>query len=438
MTTPRFIIFGLAALSALPATALTLENALQAARDNNPSIEAATQRLAAASEAIVAARSGYLPTITLSGGYTLTDNPPQAFFMNLNQRVASLQEDFNQPDDTDNYRGSIAFKMLLLDAGQRGLMTGMARQGEAAASAMLDAAHNELAFQVTRAFHSVHQAAAFVKVREETITSLEENLRVARERLEAGSAIKTDVLNLEVQLAEARENLISAQNGLSLALAALNTAVGTSFAQTPGELTAPDAQAITSPPEAIDLDRVEQRPELRAAQSQAQAARLDASRARRDRMPRISAFGSLDFDSGDASDFEDSYLVGAMAEIDLFTGFRRGAEIASAKAREMEAEASRQQLMNQLTLDATQSHLKAKEAWERSQVARQSLGSAEEALRITRERYEQGAADITELLTAQVGLTANQSRAVAAHYDYLIANANLQRALGLLASAHQP
>lgn len=435
----RFLPALLAAASVLalvsPARALTLDEALTAAREHNPSLEAAAQRLDAASAAIRSARSGYYPTVTLSGGYTRTDNPGQAFFMDLNQRVASLEKDFNFPDDTENYRGSLGFKMLLLDAGQRGLMTGMARKGKAAARAMLDAAHNELAYQVTRAYHSVRQADAFVTVREETITSLEENLRVARERFEAGSAIKTDVLNLEVQLAEANENLIRARNGLKLAIAALNTAIGADLATDAASLTAPAETGLHAPPDLIHTEAVEQRPELIAANMQAEAARLDVRRTRRDRMPRVSAFGSLDFDSSDVSDFEDSYLVGAMVEVDLFTGFRRQADTAAAKARALEAEASREHLLNQLRLDAKQSHLQAQEAWARREVAEASMASAEEALRITRERYEQGAADITELLTAQVGLTATRSRAVAAHYDYLIAGANLQRALGQLDSA---
>ena len=65
-------------------------------------------------------------------------------------------------------------------------------------------------------------------------------------------------------------------------------------------------------------------------------------------------------------------------------------------------------------------------------VAGKSLASAEEALRITRERYQQGATDITELLTAQVGLTATRTRLAAARYDYLIARSNLERAQGRL------
>ncbi|HOW96758.1 MAG TPA: TolC family protein, partial [Kiritimatiellia bacterium] len=86
------------------------------------------------------------------------------------------------------------------------------------------------------------------------------------------------------------------------------------------------------------------------------------------------------------------------------------AELDAARAEEAKAERN-------LRLDLTQAYLGAKEAHERMEVTRKSLESAREALRITREQYEQGAADVALLLQAQVGVTAMRTRAVAAEYD---------------------
>jgi OMF family outer membrane factor len=63
---------------------------------------------------------------------------------------------------------------------------------------------------------------------------------------------------------------------------------------------------------------------------------------------------------------------------------------------------------------------------------RKSVESASESLRITRVRYREGVAGITDLLTAQVGLTAMRTRSVAALYDHATAVSNLQRARGEL------
>jgi len=71
-----------------------------------------------------------------------------------------------------------------------------------------------------------------------------------------------------------------------------------------------------------------------------------------------------------------------------------------------------------------------REAYERWSVLGRSEESAAEALRLVRARYEQGAAELPELLNAEVALTSVRSRRTAALFEYLIAQANLRRAEG--------
>lgn len=414
------------------AQAVTLDVCIRTALEANPDAQAAEARIAAAQEAVRQATSAYFPTVTLSSTIARTDNAPQAFFMQLNQRVASMQSDFNHPGDVDNWRNSVGAKARLLDAGQRGYQRDAATLGAQAEAANKRALDNELVHQVTRAFYSVLQAQAFVQVRQESVTSLTESLRVANERLRAGSAAKSDVLNIEVRLAEAREDLIRAQHGVQLTLAALNMAIGRDLVS---ETALPEAArvAVTAPVIEKNLDAVETRPELEAARLVAQAQEKMQHKTERENWPTLSAFGSADWDSEVNSDFQRSYFVGAVAEWDIFSGFRQSGASAEAKARTAAAKAAAQKALNNLRLDLKQAQLETREAWERLDVTQRSVASAEEALRITNERYRQGAADVTDLLTAQVGLTATRSRSTAAYYDLLVAQSNLKRARGEIA-----
>ena len=90
--------------------AITLEECIQTALESSPDAQSAARRVEAAEAAITQAESAYYPQIAASGAYGRTDNPPQAFFMKLNQRQASMMEDFNNPDDTENYRASLGAK----------------------------------------------------------------------------------------------------------------------------------------------------------------------------------------------------------------------------------------------------------------------------------------------------------------------------------------
>ena len=103
----------------------------------------------------------------------------------------------------------------------------------------------------------------------------------------------------------------------------------------------------------------------------------------------------------------------------------------AAKAEWQTAKNETLKARNNLRLDLHQAYLKAMDAWERLEVSEKSIESASEALRITSELYKQGVAEITVLLTAQVGLTTQKTRSVAAYYDYLTALSNYDRARGL-------
>ena len=413
------------------ASAVTLDECIVTTLRNNPDVRAATERVQAARAAIKEAQSAYYPMLVGSTTYARTDNPPQAFMMMLNQRNVSMQSDFNNPPDTDNLALSLGVRYRLYDFGRRGLDNEMAKDGAEISQLVLRGLQNDLIHQVTRGYYSALQAGAFVAVHEESVKSLEESLRVANERVKAGGAVKTDVLNLEVQLAQAKEDLIRARNGVKLSLAALNTAIGTNLvdsANIPAKVEPPGAK----PPESEDLSVIQNRPELQAARKGAEIQQTALRKARRQYMPTVNAFGSMDWNSDVSTDFERSYIVGVAAEVELFDGFRRGAAVSGASAQQRAAAAEAEKAASNLRLDLTSASIQAGEAWDRLDVARKSIDNAEEALRITQQRYQQGAADLPELLTAQVGLTGTRTRNVAALYDYWIALSNLERARGQL------
>jgi outer membrane protein TolC len=411
---------------------LSLENCTAAALASNPGLKAARFRVEAARAAMQRAESAYYPRLSVHGDYTLTDNPPQAFMLRLNQRDLNFGDpafDVNNPERTDNTRLSLQAGYLLYDAGRRGLQRDAANRHVRAAQAQVRAARSELVHEVTRAYYGAMQARAFVNVQRAAIAGIEESLRTARERLEAGSAVKTDVLNLDVQLAEAQEALIRARNRVELAIAALNTAIGEDLAAA-AALPPPAPPGEVPPPPALVLEAGEARPELEAARHAAEAHLARHRATRRARLPRLQFFGHYDWDSAALSGFQDSYLAGLSAQWDLFTGFDNTASASETRALWQAARQEQRRVRNHVRLELRQAHLQCREAHERFEVLRKSVASAEEALRITRERYRQGASDLAELLLSQAGLTAMQTRHAAAFYGYRIALSNWRRAAG--------
>ena len=426
------IILVLCAVTPVLSNAVTLEECIRASLDNNPDVQAGTTRIQAAKYMIKQAQSAYYPRLYVSGAYSITDNPPQAFMMDLNQHDLDMRDpafDPNDPDDTDNLRFSVGLQYRLYNGGQNVLNVRMAEEEKTAKELHLASVQNELVHQVTRGYYSVLQAQAFVTVQEESVNSLEENLRIATARFQAGSVVKTDVLNLDVKLAQAREDLILAKNGVRLAIASLNAAIGEDLIALDG-LPVPYQEELDEEPIRLDYTVLENRPELKAAKKMSEIIEKSYRKASQERYPTVNAFGSYDVDSGDASDFENSYLVGVMAKWEFFDGNQRSNKALSAKAEWHAAKKEEKKAYNNLRLDLHQAFLKASEAWQRLEVTKKSVVNAKEALRITGEQYKEGAADITVLLTAQVGLTAQKTRNVSAYYDYLTALSNFDRARG--------
>jgi outer membrane protein len=417
--------------------AVTLEEAVRTAGERSPTLQAAESRIASARALLRQARSYDFPSLSASASYTGTDNPPQAFMMALNQRSLDMTApgfNPNEPDDTDNLRGSLNVRWRLFDRS-RDESQRMAGHGADASIELHAAARNRLVYEVTRGYYGVLQAQSFASVQQEAVKSFEESLRVARERFAAGGAVKTDVLNLETQLAQAREDLIRARNGVRLSLAALNAAIGLDLV-TADNIEPPGLSALDAPPpECREPEAYLGRPEMRAATLMRLVREADLRRARGGYAPTLSAFGSLDADSGNARDFENSYMAGVAAEVNLFDGARTRAAVQAAHADLAAARAEEERAKLDLRLDLQQAFLGAQEAWERLEVTRKSAETAEEARRIVQEQYRQGAADIAVLLQTQVGVTAMQTRHAAARYDYLTALSNLQRAKGELGKA---
>ncbi len=415
-----------------PGWSLTLNECIDAALEMNPGIEAAAYRVKASRAAHLQARAAWYPQLSASGSYMRTNNPSQAFMMALNRKTLDMTDpDFDpaDPGHTDQTRFSLGMQYLLYDGGRSRMREEMAEYGIDLSRYELSAARNALVYEVAHGFYATLKAGAFVEVFQETAASIEGSLELARQRYHEGAALKTDVLNLEVQLAQIQEDLINAENSYQMAVAALNTAIGAEIVG-PHALIPPTNERPVSSTGDLEKPSVERRPELQAAALLVRVKKSDLRHSRRAFLPTISAFGSLDMDRRVSDHFEDSYIAGITARWDIFDGYARSGATSESRAMRNEAVAFLKQTRKQLDLDLKDAALKLSSARQRRVVTKIAIERAEASLEMTRTQYESGAVDITALLNAQVAMTGSLVRDRAAYYDYLDARANLNRAMG--------
>lgn len=403
----------------------TLDRAIATALANNPSARIARHRLQAAQALIRQADSFLWPKGRLETSYQRTDNPMLVFGSILNQRSFSQTLDFNHVPEVDNVdvRGVVSWPLYA--GGAITAQRRAARSGAEAAKADQEAIRRTLAFEVTRAFHNVLKTREFIRAAEAAVRAFEANAKIATHRYQAGTLVKAELLDVQVRLAQARENLVRARNAHELSRRVLANLLGVTQEAIQVADTAPQ---IAEPP----ADAQPERPELQALQHRVAAAEAAVQAARAGHLPRVALFGSGQYDYGFETEGDGaSWSAGAMIQWDLWDGFLTRGRVQQAHAALEAAREQLRQLRQAIDLEIARARLQLREARERVAVTSAALTQAEQSVQLTRARFEQGLALATQLIDAETALTAARVTLAEARTDAQIAVAALRHALGL-------
>ena len=412
-------------LSALCAEPWTLERALQQALSGNPDARLAQQRIVAAQAGLDQANAAFWPRVQLQSSYSASDNPMLAFGSILNQRAYNSSLNFNDVPTVDdlNARGLVTVPLY---AGGKNTATRKAASANTEAAKQDNAAvQNALGYEVARAFYTVLKSRQFIRAAEAGVNSFEANLAVAKKRLDGGTLLKSGVLDIEVRLAQAREDLVRARNSNALATRALRNLLGIET----GEFEVADAAPQTRAPDSGDFSG---RPELTAASHRERAAQEQVTAAKGSYLPRVSAFGSLDYDYGwKYENGGGSYTAGALLQWDVWDGKLTRAKVREANANLESSREERRKLRLALDLEVEQARLELKAANERLSVTDQAVAQATESASLTRARFEQEMALPKDTIDAETALVAARVRRAEAEADRQIATAAVRKALAL-------
>jgi outer membrane protein len=413
----------------------TLGQAIDIALTNNPELNIMQARIEQANAQLGEALASFYPQIKTSLSYQHSDNPAQAFAMIIAQRRLNLAGgDFNHPGGVDNYRPQVSATYSLFRGGQDYYLSQAAELGVETSELEKSATRNRLVNNVTAAYYAELAAIDAHEISLRSIEAVQSELNQSRVRFDAGTVLKSDVLSLEVQLAEAKDAEIQADNTIELAKNMLKTLLGLSasdgfaISETP-EKTLPDAPAGF---DELLNQALAHHPELKAAEKRVAIAEQQLSAAKGAHLPRADAFVAYGSDSKDLafSSNRDNVSAGVMVEIDIFSGFATQERIKKAEheltaAREI-ARQTHLSIENQLK----SAQLKLQEALSRAEVSAVAVQSAEEALRLVNEQRNAGVVTVTRYIEAEVARDKAHTRLISARFDALRSEADLKQATG--------
>ena len=294
----------------------------------------------------------------------------------------------------------------------------------------------EVIFRAKEAYFQVLKAEKLREVAADSVKVLESQVEVARNFYEVGMTPLNDLLQTQVELANARQELIVAQNNLNVAQSQFNIVLQRPVNE-PVRLI--DIQLFA--PLANDMDYYlseaeKQRLELKVADLQIQIADKELDIARKGFYPTFSLEGNyywrstkwyLDDDLLDS----DGWSIAGVATWDFWEWGRTVYGEREKRSRLSQAKISRDQALFQIRLEVERSYLKARESEKNIYTIETAIEQAKDNMRITEERYKEQAATSTDILIAQNLLFRTQTNYFNALYDFKIAEAFLQKAIGL-------
>ena len=407
---------------------IDLAYCLREALQNNFSIRKAREEIERLSGAVGEAGAAFVPKIDLIGSYDRVDldrlaqTPTFTFGAqeNWSVRVQASESIFLGGHDLSQFARARAFR----------------RAGEHA----LESVVNDVILDVKTRYFGVLVARAQEEVQKQNSALMEEELRIERDRLHAGTVSEFNVLRAEVALANSLSPLIRAQNNTQLSAEQLARAVGrhpvlenidpTSYrivgalAFEPYEITAEKALSTA----------MSSRPELLQLQSLIDAEKQGVWVARSDYLPRIDIAGGYgreknQFAGPGAEDLK-GWQFNLTGRWNLFDGFATTSRVTQAQSIHAAQRLSLEEARLNIAVEVRAAYHSVVNAAALVNASNKVEQQGEEALRLARVRFQSGVSPQLDVLDAQVALTQARTNKVQALHDYNVAVATLERAMG--------
>jgi outer membrane protein len=407
-------------------TKLTLQDCIDTALKNQPALKAAHAGIAAGKGREIQARSPYLPQITASTGYS------------DNRQLGGAFGD----STTKSYTSTLSANQMIYDFGKTGNAFDAARFGARSAGLDADRVSQDVVLNVKQAYFGLLQAKRLIIVAQKTLEQTESHLKQAQAFFRAGSKPRFDVTRAEVEVNSAKLSMINANNTLRIRTIALYNAMGI---EPGGDVAIEDIlSASTEVPlyDEVKAAALQNRPEMRKADADIEAARSRVKAAESGYYPTLSANGAYNWAHGSSSmgpnsmgttfhgDVQDSWNAGITLSVPLFEGGLTKGKVGEARANLLIAEAQRDTLKQSILIELSQAYADMESAKVRIDVMESSLQKARENLFIAQGRYEAGVGPYIEVTDAQVAAVNAETDHVQAFYDYQLGAARLLKAIG--------
>jgi outer membrane protein len=346
----------------------------------------------------------------------------------------------------DTYSSVASLNMTIYNFGKREGTVQAARETLDATGFNYDTTVSNVILSVKQAYYAYLGFKAIVKVNEDTVKDRQATVNQTQGFFDVGTRARIDVVRAEANLYSAQADLITARNAMQVGWVVLKNAIGVrNLPERP--LVDESATPNISPLYTLDQAReiaYASRPELKSFAAQKRAQDQTIATARRGHLPDIifdsnyrnANVGNTTLRVGDrtvkldAFPLQPGWQVQLSLNIPIFDGFRTTNRVEESLRTYYVITAQEEQQRQQVALDVEQSYLNLLGVSERLKANEAAARAGKENLDLANGRYSVGVGSIIEVTDAETLYTTSQTTYVRTLYDYKIAEAQLQRAIG--------
>src|SRR5213595_2126052 len=421
-----FITFGLPAPLQAAIPTYTVEEAVALAQAQNPEIAIARKQVQAARGGLIEARSGYLPSVASTGLFDKRQHQGQSNLRN------------------EDYNASLRVLENLYTGGAVTSQVAIARQNIEKQDYELQEIANRVAMDVRVAFNELLLNRAKIRVREDSVRVLDEELKNQQEQLSAGIVSKLNVQRAEVALANERPELFNAQTELKNSYLRLAELFGTDLP--PGRQAPPFeiSGELQYRPNHADLNdclaRADtNRPVIKARQKDIEIEDrqyvLDRSATR----PHVRAFSGYEVyserDPDVGPEFNYGGVVGINATWNIFDGFATKGRMQATRARREAAVEALAAARRSVASEVRSAFFDLEQAERVLESETKNVQTADEALEMAKGNFAAGLGTQLDVLQSASDVTRTRTPRLSAIYLHNVALARLAHACASSAEA---
>ncbi len=432
-----------AALAAVPLSAqtprvLSLDEALELARRNNPVLRQAINEMELTPAGMRAALGAFLPDLSLNLGTNV----------NVNRRLQA-EDFFGNPIANPNVEWvtasssnqSLSASLTLFQGGSRFHERGAERARGIARERRVEAELTETFARVANTFYLTIRQSDLLGLELAILEGKRLDLESTQRLFELAIGGRVDVLAAELEVQQQERAVREAESEHARAILELRTEIALADLEeftTRGTLPPPfDPEALDET--ALIARALEESPRLRQARAELDVGRASLRAVRSTRWPTL-RLNTAFYQSAHGQEYTAAFRpyasdsryasAGVTLSLPVFTGFATEHNIAQAQVQVANAEEGARQARMEIERDVRSRLIDLRGAWDSYRLAERSSEIAEERLRLAREQYRLTTVTFAELQNAIEGAAIERRTAINARYDFVAARIALERAIG--------